>query len=95
MAKLIPLSQIPTNHARRIEARARRFASRSEALEKARYEIQHADGTHAKPYAPILGWVLTRAAAQALLDERIAVPWPCRLWSCPLLDRERADKESE
>lgn len=66
--KLIPLSSIP-HRAREAEAAARaKFPTRAMALDAATYRIEAAEGCYGTAYPPVYGWVLTRAAADALAD---------------------------
>jgi hypothetical protein len=66
MNKLIPLSTIPVS-ARKAESEARAKLA-AEALEAASYRIEVAPGCHGRPHfdPPVLGWVCTREAAEAL-----------------------------
>jgi hypothetical protein len=71
MSKLIPLRHIPYS-ARRDEAEARRaHASRVFALAAAQFEVFLAPGCYGGSDALTVGWVLTRAAAEAL-SQRLA-----------------------
>lgn len=74
---LIPLANITPRSARTIEAEARRrYANREDALDAAQYRIDVAPGCHSRPYfdPPVVGWVLTRAAARALCDRPTHMP---------------------
>jgi hypothetical protein len=76
MTRLIPLSQIPAS-ARAAEAKARRaYATRALALEAAQVHIVSAPGCHSRPYfdPPTIGWVLTRAAGEALSRVQTHMP---------------------
>lgn len=68
--KLIPLSEIPGAHcAREKESDARHlYKTNAAALRFAPYRIEVAPGCHGRPYhdPPVIGWVLTKAAAEAL-----------------------------
>lgn len=73
---LIPLADIP-HSGRTIEAEARRrYANRKTALEEAQYRIEVAPGCHDRPHfdPPVVGWVVTRAAAVALCDRLTYMP---------------------
>jgi len=76
MSTLIPLAHIP-HHARDAERAARReHTNRSEALEAAEYRIDVAPGCHSRPYfdPPVVGWVLTREAAEAVTARMTYMP---------------------
>jgi hypothetical protein len=76
MTKLIPLSQIPYA-ARGYERTARAaYPTRSAALYAANYRIDVAPGCHSRPYfdPPVIGKVLTRAAAQAICGRLTYMP---------------------
>lgn len=74
MTDLIPLRNIP-HAAREVEATERRkFATRDDALEAADLAIVLAPGCHNKPTAPVIGWVLTLAAAEALAARVTQMP---------------------
>lgn len=66
MAGLIPLKDIP--HSARAAESAQRKVWGDEALDLARYKIVTAPGCHGRPYfdPPVLGWVCTQEAAEAL-----------------------------
>lgn len=65
---LIPLSRIPYR-ARETEAAARaKWPTRAMALDAATYRIEAAEGCYGTAYAPVYGWVLTHAAADALAN---------------------------
>jgi len=68
MTRLIPLADIPYI-ARDAERRARRaHATRAAALEAAQYRLVGAPGCHGRPDfdPPVIGWVCSRSAAEAL-----------------------------
>jgi hypothetical protein len=76
MTKLIPLNEIPSK-ARKIESSLRRAAgSRERALEVSTYRIVTAPGCHSEPYfdPPVLSWVLSREAAEALSAQLTHMP---------------------
>lgn len=74
MANLIPLSQIP-HRARESEAKERaKWPARAMALDAATYEIVLAEGCYSGAYAPTIGYVLTRDAAQALSERMTYMP---------------------
>lgn len=76
MNRLIPLRDLPYS-ARAAERDARRaYKTRSAALAAAQYEIVSAPGCHSQPYfdPPRIGWVCTRAAAEALATRRTDMP---------------------
>lgn len=71
MTKLMTLNSIPAA-GREAEAVARRtFASRKAAYDAAEYKIVEAPGTYSRPFPSIIGWVLTQAAADAVVDGSI------------------------
>jgi hypothetical protein len=74
MTKLIPLKDVPVA-ARKIEA-AERARLGDGALEEASYRIEVAPGCHGKPHfdPPVLGWVCTRDAAEALAARLTRMP---------------------
>lgn len=72
--ELIPLSKIPYS-ARKIEAMARaEWPTRAMALDSASYRIEVAPGCYSSAYPPVVGWVLTRAAAEALAEIQTKMP---------------------
>lgn len=76
--KLIPLKDIPYS-ARDAEARERRkYPSRNDAFQAVCWQLEIADGYHGEAYAPVVGFCLTRAAADALerFSSRRDSPWP-------------------
>lgn len=67
-SKLVPLSNIPYA-ARSAESAARKaYRTRREAWGSAKYRLEVAPGCHSRPYfdPPVVGWVLTKAAALAV-----------------------------
>lgn len=76
MSRLVPLADIPAV-ARSAERTARAaFSSRAAALAAAKYEIVQAPGAHSRPSfdPPSVGWVVTRAAADAVAAELVRMP---------------------
>lgn len=72
--KLIPLSSIPYR-ARELEAYERaKWPTHAMALDAASYRIIDAPGTYGGAYPGVRGWVLTRAAAEAICDYRCRMP---------------------
>jgi hypothetical protein len=77
MTHLIPLRSIPTTTARRAESNARsQYATRSAALDAASYRVEQAPGTHSRPDwdPPVVGWVVSLEAAEALAGELTRMP---------------------
>lgn len=76
MTRLIPLNQIPYT-ARAAESAARRqYTTRASALEAAQHRIVSAPGCHGRPYfdPPVIGWVLTIGAAEAVAAQVTRMP---------------------
>lgn len=71
---MIPLREVP-HYARAREANARRefVGSRASMVQTAEFQIEEAPGTYANTPKTI-GWVLTRAAAQAISDQLCRMP---------------------
>ena len=76
MSTLLPLASIPS--AARAAERAARRAHRikAEALEAAQYRIDVAPGCHSRPHfdPPVIGWVLTSEAAEAVTSRLTHMP---------------------
>jgi hypothetical protein len=76
MSRLIPLADIPYA-ARATERAARRtYLTRAGALGAAAHRIVVAPGCHGRPHfdPPVVGWVCTRAAADALEARTTRMP---------------------
>lgn len=76
MPKLITLANIPYS-ARKGEATARRkYSSRQVALNAAQWSMAVAPGCHSRSYwdPPMIGWVLTKDAAEALANVSTHMP---------------------
>ncbi len=67
MNKLLPLSEIPGSIARQAERHARaQYATRTDALVAARYEVVDAEGCYSGASPMSSGWLCSRDAADAV-----------------------------
>lgn len=76
MARLIPLSEIPSSKARNAERLARaQYPTRAAALEAAQQRIVRAEGC--RDAGEDYGWLLTVSAAQSVADAVTNTPGGC------------------
>lgn len=74
MAKLINLGDLPYRVRSAEAAERAKWPTRAMALDAATYEIVMAQGCYGGAYAPTIGFVLTREAADALAERLTYLP---------------------
>lgn len=76
MPNLIPLRDIPARARPAESAARRRYQTRAAALDAATWRLVSAPGCHSRPAddPPVVGWTLTRAAAESVAERVIRMP---------------------